>query len=229
VTLPPFGKDAGRRCPHRLGNGFGTATRTSPPRSMWGQSQDAPGQPRPSGAQAFVAPVNAAKARRTLCPASARLQTSILGTVAGDLRRSSRQEAGSNHCLVTSSATPSTSGGWRRSRKIEVSSLARSPSAFRARAPKGQPVKANTGWNPGDHATQRPLCPERAHGVGFVWSPFAPLGRGVMRWADPGFRSAPPLGCRRAPRCGEVGRGMHVRGDASPKAQPLTSGVGGLR
>ncbi len=24
------------------------------------------------------------------------------------------------------------------------------------------------------------------------WSPFAPLGRDVMRWGDPGFRSAPP-------------------------------------
>ncbi len=41
-ALPPFGKDAGRRCPHRQGNGFGTATRTSPPRCMWGQCQDAP-------------------------------------------------------------------------------------------------------------------------------------------------------------------------------------------
>jgi hypothetical protein len=61
-----------------------------------------------------------------------------------------------------------------------------------------------TGWNPGDHATQRSLCPERAHGTG-VWSPFAPLGRGVVGWGDPGFRSAPPLGYRRAPRCGEGG------------------------
>jgi hypothetical protein len=34
-----------------------------------------------------------------------------------------------------------------------------------------------------------------------------------MGWADPGFRSAPPLGCRRAPRCGEGG--SHVPGDAS--------------
>jgi hypothetical protein len=42
LTLPPFGKDSGRRCLHRLGNGFGTATRTSPPRCMRGQCQDAP-------------------------------------------------------------------------------------------------------------------------------------------------------------------------------------------
>ena len=30
-----------------------------------------------------------------------------------------------------------------------------------------------------------------------------PLGRGVMGWGDPTFRSSPPLGFRRAPRCGE--------------------------
>jgi hypothetical protein len=42
-TRPPFGKDSGWRCPHRLGNGFGTATRTSPPRCMRGRCQDAPG------------------------------------------------------------------------------------------------------------------------------------------------------------------------------------------
>jgi hypothetical protein len=48
------------------------------------------------------------------------------------------------------------------------------------------------GWNPGDHATPRPLCPERAHGTRCVCSPFAPLGRGVMGRADPGFRSAAP-------------------------------------
>ncbi len=35
-----------------------------------------------------------------------------------------------------------------------------------------------------------------------MWSPFAPLGRGDMGWGDPGFRSAPPLGLLRAPRCG---------------------------
>jgi hypothetical protein len=65
-------------------------------------------------------------------------------------------------------------------------------STNRVRAPKGQPVKAITGWNPGDHATQRSLCPERAPGTGCVWSPFAPLGRGGVGWGDPGFRSAPP-------------------------------------
>lgn len=34
--------------------------------------------------------------------------------------------------------------------------------------------------------------PERAHGTGCLSSPFAPLGRGVVRWGLPGFRSAPP-------------------------------------
>lgn len=48
------------------------------------------------------------------------------------------------------------------------------------------------GWNPGNHTPQRPPCPERAHGTGDVRSPFAPLGRGVMAWDDPRFRSAPP-------------------------------------
>jgi hypothetical protein len=38
----PFGKDSGWRCPHRLGDGFETATRTSPPRSMRGQCQEPP-------------------------------------------------------------------------------------------------------------------------------------------------------------------------------------------
>ena len=42
LILPPFGKDSGRRCPHRHGDGFGTATRTSPPRSLRGQSKDVP-------------------------------------------------------------------------------------------------------------------------------------------------------------------------------------------
>jgi hypothetical protein len=36
LRLPPLGKDSGRRCPHRLRNGSGTATRTSPPRCMAG-------------------------------------------------------------------------------------------------------------------------------------------------------------------------------------------------
>ncbi len=37
----------GRRCPHRLGKGFGTATRTSPPRFMQGLYHDAPGRQCP--------------------------------------------------------------------------------------------------------------------------------------------------------------------------------------
>ena len=37
LTMHPFGKDSGRRCPHRPGKSFGTATRTSPPRCMRGQ------------------------------------------------------------------------------------------------------------------------------------------------------------------------------------------------
>ncbi len=39
VTLPLDG--TGWRCPRRLGKGFGTATRTSPPRSLLGQRRDA--------------------------------------------------------------------------------------------------------------------------------------------------------------------------------------------
>jgi hypothetical protein len=42
LTLHSFGKDSGRRCPHRHGKGFGTATRTSPPRRMRGHGQDVP-------------------------------------------------------------------------------------------------------------------------------------------------------------------------------------------
>jgi hypothetical protein len=70
-----------------------------------------------------------------------------------------------------------------RSLKFEDSSL-------KPAAPKGQPVKA--GWNPGD-ATQRPLCPERAHGQG-AWGHRSPRwGEVSWVWADPRFRSAPPL------------------------------------
>ena len=41
-TLPPLDKDSGRRCPHRPGQRFGTATKTSPPRSLCVQCHDAP-------------------------------------------------------------------------------------------------------------------------------------------------------------------------------------------
>ncbi len=47
------------------------------------------------------------------------------------------------------------------------------------------------GWNPGNRATQRPPCPEGAHGTGSQASPFAPLGRGRVWGGDPRFRSAP--------------------------------------
>ena len=48
------------------------------------------------------------------------------------------------------------------------------------------------GWNPGNHVTQRPPCPEGAHETGSQASPFAPLGRGPVGGGDPGLRSAPP-------------------------------------
>ena len=83
------------------------------------------------------------------------------------------------------------------------------------------------GWNPGDHATQRSLCPERAHGTGCVWSPFAPLERDVMGWGLPRVPLRSTLGYRRAPRCGEGGR---MSGECfPPKPHPLTSGVKALR
>ena len=42
LMLPPLEKVSRWRCPHRPEKGFGTATRTSPPRSMRGQCQYAP-------------------------------------------------------------------------------------------------------------------------------------------------------------------------------------------
>jgi hypothetical protein len=49
-----------------------------------------------------------------------------------------------------------------------------------------------SGVEPRGPSTQPLLCPERAHETGSVRSPFAPLGRDVLGWGDPGFRSAPP-------------------------------------
>jgi len=48
------------------------------------------------------------------------------------------------------------------------------------------------GWNPGNHATQCPPCPQGARGTRDEGAPFAPLGRVPVGCGDPGFRSAPP-------------------------------------
>jgi hypothetical protein len=84
------------------------------------------------------------------------------------------------------------------------------------------------GWNPGDHATQRPPCPERAHGTGCAWSPFAPLGRGGMGWGAPGFRSAPPRAVAVRRVAARAGARCMSGPDTSPKERPLTSDAGAL-
>jgi hypothetical protein len=64
---------------------------------------------------------------------------------------------------------------------LESAPLANGRKAFRVpcACPEGA-TGESPGWNAEDHATQRPLCPERAHGKGGVGSTFAPLGRGVV-------------------------------------------------
>ena len=76
------------------------------------------------------------------------------------------------------------------------------------------------GWNPGDHTTQSPPCPERVHGTGWVWSPFAPLGRDVMGWRDPGFRSAPPRAVSVRRFAAGAGAGWVSGGGGKPVLDP---------
>ena len=70
----------------------------------------------------------------------------------------------------------------------------------RTRAPKGQPAKANTGWNLGDHATPRPRALKGHTEPGACDSPLRLCAR------PSSFRSADGTGSSRAEALGRRGR-----------------------